>query len=220
MQLEGCITFHDTPTGFAPELLRLVPNSARSKYNAEHHPGKPTFLLRPEYVESLFYLHRITGDVRYQDLGWAFFQSLQKHCWTPHGYAGLSNVFDAAGGELLDSQPSYFLGETLKYLLLLFSPELLPVTDYVFTTEAHPLRRQSGPGCAACLGIQQQEHTLDPGPTITLFMLSVLFLLGVIVLVACRQVRACFTFLPCCAIFAPYSSCAMVRRTLLRKEKS
>ena len=36
---------------------------------------------------------------------------------------------------------SFFLGETLKYLYLLFSddPDLLSLDTYVFNTEAHPL---------------------------------------------------------------------------------
>jgi hypothetical protein len=37
--------------------------------------------------------------------------------------------------------PSYFLAETLKYLLLLFGPDdYISLDDFVFTTEAHPLR--------------------------------------------------------------------------------
>jgi len=36
---------------------------------------------------------------------------------------------------------SFFLAETLKYLYLLFSEdELLPLDEWVFNTEAHPLR--------------------------------------------------------------------------------
>lgn len=36
---------------------------------------------------------------------------------------------------------SFFLGETLKYLYLLFSddPKLLSLDRFVFNTEAHPL---------------------------------------------------------------------------------
>ena len=39
-----------------------------------------------------------------------------------------------------DKQESFWLAETLKYLYLLFSPvDLIPLSDYVFNTEAHPL---------------------------------------------------------------------------------
>jgi hypothetical protein len=40
-----------------------------------------------------------------------------------------------------NSMPSFFLAETLKYLYLLFSDEnLLPLSEFVFNTEAHPLK--------------------------------------------------------------------------------
>jgi mannosyl-oligosaccharide alpha-1,2-mannosidase len=40
---------------------------------------------------------------------------------------------------------SFFLAETLKYLYLLFSPpDVMPLTDWVFNTEAHPLRLPKG----------------------------------------------------------------------------
>jgi mannosyl-oligosaccharide alpha-1,2-mannosidase len=42
--------------------------------------------------------------------------------------------------------PSFFVAETLKYLLLLFSPrDVLPLTEFVFNTEAHPVRVASPP---------------------------------------------------------------------------
>lgn len=44
--------------------------------------------------------------------------------------------------------PSYFLADTLKYLLLLFGPdEFVSLDDYVFTTEAHPLRKTGRKQC-------------------------------------------------------------------------
>ena len=39
-----------------------------------------------------------------------------------------------------DKMETFFLGETLKYLFLLFSDtSVLPLTEFVFNTEAHPL---------------------------------------------------------------------------------
>ena len=40
-----------------------------------------------------------------------------------------------------DLMPSYFLAETLKYLYLLFSEELVDLERSVFNTEAHALLR-------------------------------------------------------------------------------
>jgi len=39
---------------------------------------------------------------------------------------------------------SFFLAETLKYLYLLFSPTtVIPLDEWVFNTEAHPLKIKS-----------------------------------------------------------------------------
>lgn len=44
-------------------------------------------------------------------------------------------------GEKDDKMQSYFLAETLKYLYLLFSPPtVVSLDEWVFNTEAHPLR--------------------------------------------------------------------------------
>lgn len=49
--------------------------------------------LRPETVESLYYLYWITGDKKYQDWGWAIFQAFEKHAKVADGgYCSLSNV--------------------------------------------------------------------------------------------------------------------------------
>jgi len=44
-------------------------------------------------------------------------------------------------GEKDDMMQSFFLAETLKYLYLLFSPStVIPLDEWVFNTEAHPVR--------------------------------------------------------------------------------
>jgi mannosyl-oligosaccharide alpha-1,2-mannosidase len=44
-------------------------------------------------------------------------------------------------GEKDDKMQSFFLAETLKYLYLLFSPpSVISFDEWVFNTEAHPLR--------------------------------------------------------------------------------
>ena len=57
------------------------------------------------------------------------------------GYSSISNVQDPHNPQPRDKMESFFLGETLKYLYLLFSddPDLLSLDAYVFNTEAHPL---------------------------------------------------------------------------------
>ncbi|KAJ3083082.1 hypothetical protein HK100_009528 [Physocladia obscura] len=99
----------------------------------------PSYKLRPEVVESLFYMWRLTHDQIYRDRGWEVVQSLQKHCRSEFGFHGLTDV-TVVGSLPWDKQESFFLAETLKYLYLLFSPdEVLPLEKYVFNTEGHPL---------------------------------------------------------------------------------
>lgn len=44
-------------------------------------------------------------------------------------------------GEKDDKMQTFFLAETLKYLYLLFSPStVIPLDEWVFNTEAHPVR--------------------------------------------------------------------------------
>jgi mannosyl-oligosaccharide alpha-1,2-mannosidase len=97
------------------------------------------YALRPEIIESAYYLLYFTGDPRYFEMGRAFLESLLKYCRTEAGYASLSDV---EAKTKADEMPSYFLAETLKYLYLLFSPrETVDLGKVVFNTEAHPLPR-------------------------------------------------------------------------------
>lgn len=93
------------------------------------HPGYP---LRPEIIESAYYLHdRAKGRV--------FFEALVTNCRTDAGYTTLKSVVTKEKGDLM---PSYFLAETLKYFYLIFAPEnTIDLKRVVFNTEAHPLRR-------------------------------------------------------------------------------
>lgn len=99
----------------------------------------PGYQLRPEIMESAWYLYRSTKDPRYLEMGRRFFEDIVSRCRTAAGYTTLKNV---ATGEKGDLMPSYFLAETLKYLYLLFAPDTtLDFDRVVFNTEAHPLRR-------------------------------------------------------------------------------
>ncbi len=99
----------------------------------------PAYMLRPEIIESAYYLHFYTGDSRYLAMGRTFMDSLVRYCRTDAGYAALSDVRTK---QKRDEMESYFLAETLKYLYLLFAPrDQLDLNKVVFNTEAHPLRR-------------------------------------------------------------------------------
>ena len=97
------------------------------------------YALRPEIIESAFYLYRFTNDARYLEMGKTFLDSLMKYCRTDVAYAALKSVVTK---EKKNEMESFFFAETLKYMYLLFAqPETLDLDKVVFNTEAHPLRR-------------------------------------------------------------------------------
>ncbi len=115
--------------GIEPERFDYVTMSAVS----------PEYLLRPEIIESAYYLYQLTRDERYLSMGKIFFDSLRTWCRTDAGYAELRSVVTK---EKADRMESFFLAETLKYLYLLFAPpETLDFKGVIFNTEAHPIRR-------------------------------------------------------------------------------
>jgi ER degradation enhancer, mannosidase alpha-like 2 len=103
-------------------------------------PGRDVgYPLRPEIIESAYYLHALTGDPRYLEMGRTFFQDIVAACRTDAGYAGLKSVLTR---EKSDRMHSFFLAESLKYFYLLFAaPGAIDLEHVVFNTEAHPLRR-------------------------------------------------------------------------------
>lgn len=173
-----------TATGLSPEIawfeasdadLKPVPGSRplpRSKNDMES--WKKDFIIkpldrhnlqRPETVESLFLMFRVTNDPIYRKWGWEIFKAFKQHTLVPdgEGYTSLNDVTKIPP-TTRDNMESFWLvrshfsadldyqvwltlslqAETLKYLYLLFSPrEYLPLTEVVFNTEAHPLPRFS-----------------------------------------------------------------------------
>ncbi|KAG1173669.1 hypothetical protein G6F70_005655 [Rhizopus microsporus] len=105
--------------------------------------GDERYLLRPETLESLFILYRITGDQKYQEYGWEIFEAIEKWCKTGSGYASIRYVDSTGKHNQIDSMESFLLAETFKYLYLLFSPpDVLSLDKFVFNTEAHPFVRR------------------------------------------------------------------------------
>lgn len=99
----------------------------------------PEYPLRPEIMESAYYLYFYTEDSRYVEMASTFLGGLSHYCKTDAGYAALRdvNTFQKA-----DIMHSFFLAETLKYLYLMFAPRSnLDLNKVVFNTEAHPIRK-------------------------------------------------------------------------------
>lgn len=152
--IKTCMHTHDTATGLSPEIVYFrIPSDGMDSnplvpsdwYIKGARPGEPApfdarYILRPETVESLFIAFRLTGDNRYREYGWNIFQSIEKHCRIKTGgYTGIINV-DEVPTQKEDKMETFFMSETLKYLYLLFADsDILPLNEYVFNTEAHPL---------------------------------------------------------------------------------
>eukprot|EP00644_Phytophthora_capsici_P001966 jgi/Phyca11/530700/estExt2_fgenesh1_pm.C_PHYCAscaffold_740013 len=113
--METCYQFyHRQPTGLSPDIVSFP----------KMRVIDPKYRLRPETIESLFYLYR----------------ALETHTKVKHGYAAILDVTKLPA-QTENKMESFFLAETLKYHYLLQAPEsVIPLDKYVFNTEAHPLR--------------------------------------------------------------------------------
>jgi mannosidase alpha-like ER degradation enhancer 2 len=108
--------------------------------------ASPGYPLRPEIVESTYYLYhyalvagRKTEAASYRQQGQLMFQDFMKYCRTAEGYAALKSVLTK---EQSDSMQSFLFAETFKYFYLLFAPpKTLNFDKVIFNTEAHPIRR-------------------------------------------------------------------------------
>ncbi|KAI0232442.1 hypothetical protein L0F63_005231 [Massospora cicadina] len=103
-------------------------------------PALSFYPLRPELVESTYFLYQATRDPFYLHVGEMILTDLQNRTRQSCGFAQLKDV---VAGTFDDRMESFFLSETLKYLFLLFDKDnKLNRLDsnLVFTTEGHLLK--------------------------------------------------------------------------------
>ncbi|KAF2672827.1 seven-hairpin glycosidase [Microthyrium microscopicum] len=154
--LDGCRhTYATSPLGIGPEKFSWLPSPG--SHNGTFEPktdrqknelakfgfwvADARFQLRPEYVESLFYAFRTTGEQRYRDWAWEAFEAMEKYCKTEFGYAGIEDVMVKEGIKLIDDTESFWAAETLKYLYLIFDDvNVMSLDDWIFSTEGHLFR--------------------------------------------------------------------------------
>lgn len=118
------------------KLHGIEPEEINYQKMAVTYPGYP---LRPEIVESTYYLYHYTRNPEYLAMGKQLFRDFVKHCRTDAGYAALESVVSK---EKSDSMQSFLFAETFKYFYLLFAPKrTLDFDKVIFNTEAHPIRR-------------------------------------------------------------------------------
>ncbi|MBP6287331.1 MAG: glycoside hydrolase family 47 protein [Ferruginibacter sp.] len=114
-----------------PEEFNFIADTITSAY----------YILRPENLESAFYMYRLTGELKYLWQGKVMVESILTHCRNDVGFASLKNVQTF---EKTNSMESFFFGETLKYAYLIFAPvSALDLKKVVLTTEAHPFKTEN-----------------------------------------------------------------------------
>ena len=153
----GSTTPHELKSISKP-LSRQSDDSEFWRQDIEIHNMDRHNLQRPETVESLFYMYRITGDEVYREWGWEMFKSFVKYTAVVEveetelvdgasvvkrikGFTSLSDA-DTIPPTTRDNMESFWMAETLKYFYLLFSErDFIPLEDHIFNTEAHILPR-------------------------------------------------------------------------------
>ncbi|KAG6616782.1 putative mannosyl-oligosaccharide alpha-1,2-mannosidase [Phytophthora cinnamomi] len=119
--METCYQFyHRQPTGLSPDIVSFP----------KMRVIDPKYRLRPETIESLFYLYRVTKNPKYREFGWEIFEALEAHAKVKHGYAAILDV-TMLPAQTENKMESFFLAETLKYHYLLQAPEsLIPLDNF------------------------------------------------------------------------------------------
>ncbi|KAI9055926.1 hypothetical protein LZ554_000861 [Drepanopeziza brunnea f. sp. 'monogermtubi'] len=144
---DGCVWgYSNTLSGIMPDFSHVEPCDPdglciwTGPGNGFKAIDDPSYQLRPEAIESVFIMYRLTADPVWMEKGWKMFEAVSKHTKTDIAHARLVDVMTKEP-QHEDSMESYWLGETLKYFYLLYSePGLISLDEFVLNTEAHPFR--------------------------------------------------------------------------------
>jgi len=133
--------YRRSPTGLAPEYVGFDLHSTSNDMKIP--PDAPHNMMRPEAIEAIYYMWYFTGDPKYRQWGYELFTAFQRHSRTRFGFSSVADVRTMPVVHK-DEQESFWLGETLKYLFLLFTPRsTLSLEEFVLSTEGQPLRAWS-----------------------------------------------------------------------------
>ncbi|OAL52242.1 alpha-mannosidase IC [Pyrenochaeta sp. DS3sAY3a] len=146
------------PAGIMPESFSMLACASAAPHNdgqnctfdpavwpPQQHPGfekvfDGRYALRPEVIESVWVMYRVTGEEGWRDEAWGLWRSVERGTRGGGAAAGVRDEGELEL-ELEDSMESFWLAETLKYFYLVFSePELVSLDEWVLSTEAHPFR--------------------------------------------------------------------------------
>ncbi|KAF4861186.1 putative mannosyl-oligosaccharide alpha-1,2-mannosidase 1B [Colletotrichum siamense] len=143
----GCAwAYSSFPTGLMPEIFGMVtcPSLNKCPWDDERwkregdgnlrkgfsHARDPRYILRPEAIESIFLLYRMTGDREYQEIAWTMFQSIVKATETPFANSAIADVTAEGKTQKLDSME--------VKLLVVRNPEVF--LSHIFTARSHKPR--------------------------------------------------------------------------------
>lgn len=139
------------PATLAPDPMRPLTHKEYVEQRLDQSALPPGFfnindrryILRPEAIESVWYMYRITGDPTWQDKGWQMFESVIAATKSEYGHSAITDVtLQYSDVTKLDQMESFWLAETLKYFYLLYStPDVISLDEWVLNTEAHPFKR-------------------------------------------------------------------------------
>lgn len=90
----------------AQQIYRVPSGSPAGQKTADR-----LFQGRPETIESIFYMYRLTADPEWQERGWAMYTAWVEHTVTGFGFHAISNV-GSRRTKPKDSMESYVLAET------------------------------------------------------------------------------------------------------------
>lgn len=122
----GCVwAYQAFPTGIMPEIFSMVKcetlagcdwdeNEWRRAVAKDSHgfvslpkgfrnARDPSYILRPEAIESVFLLYRITGLEEFQMAAWDMFMAIEQATKTPYGNAAISSVITTGAPTQRDS---------------------------------------------------------------------------------------------------------------------
>lgn len=140
--------YESTPTHLGVEIVRFRDN----KKDMFASPGAHHYIMRPEVMEAMFYMQRFHPEdhATWGEKAWSMYMAMEKHLKVENGWVGLEDATILNSGKR-DKMESFFVAETLKYAFLCAAPtaevasKQLPLSEWVFNTEAHPLRVLPGP---------------------------------------------------------------------------
>ncbi|KEY73728.1 hypothetical protein S7711_06304 [Stachybotrys chartarum IBT 7711] len=155
----GCVWAYDAfETNIMPEISQLVAcdslvgpckwtGDAVSRGRGPELPDgfvrvrEPGYSLRPEAIESVFYMWRITGDEVWRDAAWRMWEGIAQETETELAFASIEDVRQH-GSSKTDTMDTFWLSETLKYFYLIFEdPSVISLDEWVLNSEGHPFRR-------------------------------------------------------------------------------